>query len=415
MPQPLSRLLLPLAANNRHGLTLEPQQASISLSDVDDIVHVGVPSSIASPWESAAGGVAATYDNSMLAAIGEGVERYAATVCQLPLKSRIDVKSNLRVDAQDWCLFTPDQRQALDFPFANIYSDECLYTNVYDFQNNQEKWVPHPLVALRDDYKTGVPTSSGLAAGPSADIALLRAIQELIERDALMTTWMHSIPGRRVKAPSVFSDKVAALHGQVYVFDLTPAYSPFPVVAVAGGIPKQGKWRYSLGVACRNTWDEACTKAYYEWNQGVLFAGIYGQHADTSDIKDPGSVKSFDQHAIYYTLYPEAWDKLPLLSNLKSIHLPSTRGMTSDTHSALEQVAQKLKKHQLRLFYRELTTVDALQAGVRIVRAVSPDMASIFAHQEWPHLGGIEDFAKQRYPWAPASLVFPNTMPHPLG
>jgi len=376
---------------------------------------MGVPSSIESPWESAAGGIGTDENSAKLASISEAIERYCATLIKLPLKNKQSIPRGKFIEAEEWCLFTDKQLQNPEFPFSNIYSDSCMYTNVYNFQNNGELWVPHPLVALRDDYQTGIPTSSGLAAGPSAFQALLRAIQELIERDALMMTWLHSVPARAIVVPNEYSDKVKDLNGEVWAFDLTPAYSPFPVIAVAGGIQKRGKWRYSLGVACRETWEDAFDKGYLEWNQGVLFAGIYEKYVDASYINDPHKVKSFDEHAIFYTLHPEKWHSLPMFKNKDQTHEVSVKGKNMDNKKALWTIRSALANNNIRLFYRDLTTIDAGQLGLHVIRATSPDLASIFAHQEWPLLGKLQDKLKSRYPWASDKLEFPNLMPHPLG
>jgi len=376
---------------------------------------MGVPGSIESPWESAAGGIGTCEEDAQLAAIGEAVERYCAAIVQLPLKSRAGVAKELQIDAQEWCLFTKNQRREAQFPFESIYSDTCLLTNVYDFQTNKELWVPHPFVVLRDDYQTGVPTSSGLAAGPTAFQALLRAVQELIERDALMFTWLHSVAARAIRVPTNYVNETGRLGGEMWAFDITPAYSPFPVIAVAGGIPKRGKWRYSLGVACRETWEAALEKAYQEWNQGVLFAGIYEQYVDVSQISDPHKLKSFDEHAIFYTLHPEQWHSLPMFRTKDTMHEVSLKGRATSTIEALKTAKTALKKANIRLYYRDLTTIDAEQLGVRVVRATSPDLAPIFAHQEWPLVGGLEDKLHTRYPWVQGTPEFPNLMPHPLG
>lgn len=376
---------------------------------------MGVPGSIESPWESAAGGIGRNEVDAQLAAIGEAIERYCATLVKLPLKSKQSVAKDKQIDAREWCLFTHEQLKNPEFPFGNIYDETCLLTNAFDFQNNNEIWIPHPFVALRDDYQTGIPTSSGLAAGPTALQALLRATQELIERDALMMTWLHSVPARSIKIPLKYSDKIDALKGEIWAFDLTPAYSPFPVIAVAGGIPKRGSWRYSLGVACRETWEDALEKAYLEWNQGVLFAGIYEKHVDASSIIDPYKVKSFDEHAIFYTLHPELWHNLPMFRNTKQVHEVSVKGSVISTEHALKTVKAALKKNNIRLYYRDLTTIDADQLGIRVLRVTSPDLAPIFAHQEWPLLGKLQNKLKNRYPWASSKLEFPNLMPHPLG
>ena len=403
------------APNNRHGICLKPQRARLSMSDAQEIVHVGVPNSVVSPWESASGGVGRVEEDATLAAIGEAIERYCAAIVRVPSISPADAPPGARVDPDEWHLFTTEQRRDPAFPFAGIYSDECPVTNAFDLQDNREVWVPHPLITLRDDHKTGVPTSSGLAAAPTALHALLRAIQELIERDALMVTWLHSVPARAIAMPPALRDEVAPFGADVRAFDLTPAYSPFPVIAVAGGIRKRGAWRYSLGVACRETWEDALEKAYLEWNQGVLFAGIYGKHADTSSIDDPATVRTFDEHAIFYTLHPELWHSLPFFALRDELNDVSLPGVSMTTDDALGAVRTAFADHHIRLYFRDLTTVDADQLGVRVVRATSPDLAPIFAHQEWPLLAGLDDALASRYPWAPTGLPFPNPMPHPLG
>jgi ribosomal protein S12 methylthiotransferase accessory factor len=411
MPEPLSSLLLPGAANNRHGLVFSPQVAQLSKSDVQDIFHVGVPFSATNTWKSASGGVSINRDDAVLAAVGEGVERYCAAIVEAPVKKKKDVPKHKLLDAEKWTLFSESQRQQKGFPFTNLYSDNCLYTNVFDLVTNNVFWVPHPLVVLRDDFETGVPTSSGLAAGPSVKYALLRALQELIERDALMTMWLHSLPGRAIKLPDKYLEKVKNLHGEVYAFDFTPAYSLFPVVAIAGGIPKRGKWRYSLGVACRETFDQALDKAFLEWCQGVFFAGVYPHYVETNRLNKPSDVKSFDDHAIYYTQNPDEWQSLPLFRNKNK----TTRPVMAAHGASLEKAVQKLNKAGLRLFYRDLTTVDGLQAGVRVVRVLSPDLIPINSHHDWPFIGGTAENVKLRFPWSSHHTQFPSSHPHPLG
>ncbi len=412
--QPLSHHLLRQAASNRHGLTFEPQNAKLSLSDNRHIFHVGVPGSATNPWESAAGGVSYNQELAELAAIGEGVERYVAATVPIEVVPRSKLSPETACFAEEWSLFSENQRKNSNFPFSNIYKDDSRYSLVYDFITTDPIWVPESLIVLRDDYQTGIPTSSGLAAGGTVKQALLRAIQELIERDALMVTWLHSVAAKRVRAPKKYQNQVADLSGEFWVFDLTPAYSPFPVVAVAGGIPKQGKWRYSLGVACRDTWEAALEKAFLEWNQGILFAGIYGDNVDTTYLLGPDQVKNFDEHAMYYTLFPEQWVSLPIFGDIETYSVISQRGAERSVDDSLFLARTALQRSALRLFYRDLTTIDSVTAGVRVVRAMSPDMAPIFAHQDWPMFGKVDGMLASRYPWA-TSTKFPNNMPHPLG
>lgn len=82
---------------------------------------------------------------------------------------------------------------------------------------------------------------------------------------------------------------------------------------------------------------------------------------------------------------------------------------------ALDMAKKSLDKNNLRVFYRDITTVDAMQSGVSVIKAVSPDMAQIFAHQRWPFLDKVDTLAVRNYPDIAHEAVFPNMSPHPLG
>jgi ribosomal protein S12 methylthiotransferase accessory factor len=389
--------------------------ARTGLSDVAGIYHIGVPQNSSEPWKSAAGGVGRDIKSAEMAAVGEALERYSAFTYELPAKRRSELGDQVVVGAEEFSLFSEQQRQEDDFPFKNLYSDEVTFTDAYSIYDNQQVWLPHGLVSLRDDFSTGLSTSSGLAAGPSRYSALLRGIQEVIERDALMVTWLHSIPGRRVKLPSRYSSEVEAKGGEVICIDATPAYSPHPVAVVTGSLPIRGHKRYSLGSACRETWEEAVEKAFLEWSQGVFFAGYYYSLNPDLSFRTYDEVNTFDAHAAYYTVNPREWAKLPLLqgaTNQRRRH--ETKSAT--TREALTKLVGALKQQKIKLFYRDLTTPDLLQVGVYTIRAVSPDLAPIFCHQRYPFIGGRVSELSWRYPWAPKlKTAFPNPMPHPLG
>lgn len=412
MTESLSSLLMEGAVGNRHGLVLQPQRARLSMADITAVVHYGVPRVVDRPWESAAGGVARTDRDARLAAIGEAIERAASAQVILPTRPRRGTPAEARIDAEEFALFTVEQRAHPAFPHHALFDDDCPYVVAHDLQDNAPWWVPQPFVTLQDPHRTGMPTSSGLAAAPTAREALLRGLLELIERDALMTTWLHGLPGRAVAAAEQQVREVGRLDGEFTLFDLTPAYSPFPVAAVMGGIPKRGRWRYSLGVACRPTWEAAAEKAFLEWNQGVLFAGIYGEYVDVSDLTDYARVKSFDHHAMFYTRNPEHWPRLPIFNHDGGLHEPPS---ITPEGEPLDAARHALKEAGIRVLYRDITTIDAIQAGLHVVKVLSPDMAQIHAHEEWPLLGGVAGMLPTRYPDRVHESVFPNRMPHPLG
>ena len=144
-------------------------------------------------------------------------------------------------------------------------------------------------------------------------------------------------------------------------------------------------------------------------------AGIYGDYVDTGKISDLDKLKTFDEHAIFYTLNPDLWNTLPLFALKHKISKPTLYGKSRSIDESLEIIRKKLKLHNIRLYYRDLTTIDVQQLGLSVVRVASPDLAQIFAHQEWPLINKVDKLLASRYPKAKKLVKFPNLMPHPLG
>src|SRR5262249_46763793 len=155
-----------------------------------------------------------------------------------------------------------------------------------------------------------------------------------------------------------------------------------------------------LGAACRETWAAAVEKAFLEWLQGVSFAGHYlAYHADL-EFRDPSEVTTFDDHAVYYTVHPEQWPKLPLLAGELGEQQSRAEPKPAGTLDALSALAGALAERAIAVYYRDLTTRDLRQMGLSVVRALSPDLVPISCDQRWPFLGGTVADVGRRYPWA---------------
>jgi ribosomal protein S12 methylthiotransferase accessory factor len=381
--------LLPRAVGWRQGVVARLHPVPRTLSDVDVHGFAAVPGPFATGGTS--GGAAFEPEQAKLAAIAEAVERYSASRSPLETVGEPDGPC-WRLD--DFSLHTPAQRARPDFRYRYA---EPRYTKAWTLPDNEPVWVPAGLVGLREEF--GLPaTSSGLAAGPSAVNALLRATQELVERDAFTTTWLHGLAPPRLSLPAELRT------GDVRAFDLTPAYSPHPVVAVAGTLPLAGRPRPTLGLACRATVAEAIGKAWLEWTQGTVFIAA----RSTDEVHRPDEVTDFDRHALYYADHLDEWHALPWWRGVPG---PPPRGSTARGDAAqLEELVSALG---VRLAYRELTTPEAAAVGLRCVRVLSPDLTPLHADHRWPHLGGRAADVAWRYPGR--SGRFPNPAPHPLG
>ncbi|MEJ7845176.1 MAG: YcaO-like family protein [Acidimicrobiales bacterium] len=405
----IGEALLAHAVGARHGVAHDVQLLATARCDVDGVWHAGVaerPDAAGRPVGPPAGGVGWTPQAARDAAVGEAVERYAAAVCPLPATDT--GAPALPVEA--WSLFSDAQRSSAGFPYGAAY-DRGALTRAWSLSDNSPWLVPRPLVGLSDPTGHGFATSSGLAAAPSRPHAALRATQEVVERDALMTTWNHGVAGRRVRLGEPYEALVGRLGGEVVAIDATPGYSPHPVALVCGWVPRRGRRRIALGAACRATWAEAADKAFLEFTQGVLFAGLWCAARPGLAYRRPSDVVTFEDHAAYYTAHPDRWDQVPLLGGAGAPGPPPMDGPAT-----LEGLVGALGAAGVRLFYRDLTGPDVAQLGLAVVRVLSPDLTPIHCAHDWPFLGGRAADLAWRYPWAsPATRRWPSPFPHPLG
>ena len=127
------------------------------------------------------------------------------------------------------------------------------------------------------------------------------------------------------------------------------------------------------------------------------------------------AVTGFDEHAVFYTARPELWTGLPIHTRARAAS-PPTDAEGGTWPDQLAGLVKSLDAAGVRLAYRELTTVDVAQAGIRVARVQSPDLTPIHHDHRWPFLGGRSPDLGFRFPYANAPAgSFPSPHPHALG
>lgn len=407
------------ACGTRHPVLAPPVVVEATAADPPGVVHASVARDDA-PDRSAGGGAARTVEAASTAAVAEAIERLVATHATLRVRRASSVPGHRRVRLGDCTLHSMAQRCDPRFPHGSAYPDDEWLCEMFDLRTNEARWAPAALVSLVDHYGA-LATSSGLAAAETITGALLRATQELVERDAYVTTWLHQLGGRRVEDPGREASLagLAGLGGEVRAYDITPAFSPHPVALVTGSAALLGAARHSLGVACRATWADAVEKAYLECCQGLVFVGhVLPARPDLRTLR-PEDVTGFDEHAVYYSAEPGRWADLPLHRFAVAAPAPADAPAAGRGDAAeLRELLDALHRAGVQVLYRELATPESVQLGVRVARVVTPELTPLHHDHRWPFLGGRADDARWRYPDAPertGGRTFPSPHPHALG
>ncbi|MBR3163230.1 MAG: YcaO-like family protein [Clostridia bacterium] len=414
----INQLLFEQSCNFRCGISLPIRKVNTNFCDIPDIYNYSVPEDSIETWRTASGSISFDENKAIMGAIGEALERYSGAICKFELKKISDLKGKTVIPYTEFALFSNEQYNNPDFKWNRPNPEDQYYGKVFSLYDNREVYVPQELIGLgsRVDTVTIPSTSTGIAAHTSINKALLSAIQEILERDALTVYWMNSLGGREIPLSEKYLKEVRQKKGKVYCFDITQDWNPFAVVMVCGYLLKENQKIISMGVACRENYEQAIEKAYLEWIQGCTFARYFDEYNDEIEIEDNSDIVDFDLHAVYYTKYPDKWNDVPLIKN-KVNYKYTERNQdlkNKSTEEKIEFLLEKLKKENIRLYYKNLTSVDVKDIGAYVVRVISPELSLIHGDENAPFLGGRTNDVKWRYKDLKEG-IFPNPFPHPLG
>ena len=204
--------LLGEACGFRHGIVPPVLDVEGTFADVDGVFNACIVGDTGSLRESSSGGFARTKEAAHAACVAEALERYSASLTRLPLRAESELDGARVLRLSDFALFDGEQQRMPGFPWPAPDPRAVRYAPVYSLADNTEAWAPEPLVGLggRTDPPLVPSTSTGLAAHDNPCAALLSAVEELLERDALTVTWLNSLGGRELILPDAYTARMRA-------------------------------------------------------------------------------------------------------------------------------------------------------------------------------------------------------------
>lgn len=305
-------------------------------------------------------GVSFDRDKAINAALGETIERYTATwpVKQSLLATERDLAGSRIRPARTSFDHDTDRDVPVRWVSATSITDgsDCMVAAAEAYL----AYRPGP-----DERQSRRWTSAGLAAGPTLDWAIEKALLERIERDAFMRSWRFGGPFERLPAPPVPVSgltlvRVPSIYGAEVVFAVL-ASDEMPFVV--------------CGLAARRNRDDAVLAATTEacGEQAIVRAGL--SDVSSTGAKE-GAVAKTRTYAHDRGLADELvrWaEALPLATTAQPVQL--------DSHVELGQQLD-------RGAWVDLSTSDSLAFGVHVVRAVVPGLADLDKNSRSTGLAG---------------------------
>lgn len=325
-----------------------------------------------------------TISGAVLSAVGEAIERYSAS---LPDPKRIEWKRINELDGEylhprAFGLYSEAQYQRADFPYVR-FDDEISHPWVRGVwaDRGEPVWVPAISVFLSIEVQKEQficqGTSNGLAAGSDQEDASTRAIMELVERDAFMAAWLTGRAGQRVEIDDTLDPllrevlkNTEAFGAGVEIYLLPASAIGTTVLCLALGDGKEYPG-VTFGLGSDLDPHAALRQAILELGQTGPYLRRMMRQNLLSTPEDPRAVKEMLDHAAYY--FPKerasAFDRLR--SDQSSVQL-------RDLKSESENCVSALKDAGIRVALIDVTSADVATGPFRIVRAVSPDLQTIW-------------------------------------
>jgi ribosomal protein S12 methylthiotransferase accessory factor len=336
-------------------------------------------------------------------------------------------------DAAVWpsrfALFHPAQHAAGGLPFAEFTEDtQTAFVEGASLHDGSPAYLPAELVYLGRPATASLPiaysTSNGLACAATFAEAVLRALLELVERDAVMLAWKCglSLPlldwtddedmvtyDRRFFARTGLSFGV--VDGSVFL-DVPVA------IAVVHGHSTSGA-SLAMGAGAAATVGEAWLAAVSE-GFGV-YRWVRQQTLDLppgTPPPDPERIETFEEHLLSYARPEQA--ELAAFLDASGDRTPtrSVGALEGTTpRSQVEAVLGRLSRHGLSAYAVDVTSPDVEALGLHVARVIVPELCALDVSHRARFLGGTRLYTAAHEaglvsaPLEPANL---NPLPHPF-
>ena len=382
--------------------------------------------------ERIAAGKGRTEGEAIASAIAEAIERYCAFQWDgartfLAVQDKLEVPSISPAD----CVLYNERQYALE-DWRTIRwkpSEPITWMMGVELPEATPVALPASLIYLVtpppriEDFFVPL-TSNGMAAGPTLNAAVFSGLCELIERDALMITWMNRLPAIEIDLAGSggmardIARHYAGFGVEIRAF-LLPTDLPASVVMAVSFDPDPRKPAQVVGMGCHVDPGIALVKAVFEMCQGrPAEARRFVDKPPQGRLMRYEDVKTLDDHSAFAGLR-ERRDEFAFLwasgavQPIQAVANPS-RG---DVDLDLDYCVRGLRALDVRVAYADLTLPDVAPYGIHAVRVLTTELQPIYFGHDTARLGGRRLFeVPQRLGFAdrPRTEADLNPCPHPM-
>ncbi|WP_167371645.1 YcaO-like family protein [Rhizobium tibeticum] len=327
---------------------------------------------------------------AVLKALGEFIERYSLLCPPAPQMLRRGTRHDLPGQALDMAampLFSENQCARKDFPWTGFTDSTYDWIEAYNLIDNTPVYVPVDLLLLHKPSHISLMGSTGAAAHRNETQALISAILELVERDALSIIWETQaitpcIPNSAsylLKETLQTIKQLGKANQDVILRDMTTDLG-IPVAACVILDRARRRPCLALGAGAALSHSEACQKALDEAT--AVWLWMRDEHKKSATIFEnilPLACNAVEPmwQAVLYGFQ----EMLPAAYILTEPTLPPKEVSEAEpglSHSQyLERLKGSLAKNRISLYYRSILPQEFKELGWVAIRAIAPSLVPL--------------------------------------
>lgn len=372
-------------------------------------------------WEpDTTGGSGRTEVQAQAAALGEAIERYCHSLCDLN-EFRTAPYADLNTPAvhpMKVNKFSDEQLNERGLSSATISHSEYHWTATRALVSGEPVLVPGQLVYLPFDPPLTIrsPMTTGAAAGIDYETTLYRAICEVVERECFIIGYLNELPYPHVDLSSTDDEDVRMIHRalealgkEVYVLDISLDHPFSTCLAIA--VDRNDKPALSLGMECDADMLAAVRGALKEAYQISAWDPTVERPAAT-----PQEIQTIPQRAHYWAGHDRISDLDFWLSASQRVPIEINEKQ-KDVSGALDRFIDYLDQTGHECYVADLTTPDIASQSFCVLKAIIPDFHPMHLIERFKYLGGDRLYrapVQAGYLDAPKKPADLNEIPHPF-
>ena len=336
-------------------------------------------------------------ERARAASIGEAIERYSATFVPdgLPTASAAELGACV-ASPESFALFH-ERQHVPGFPFARFTrSTRMSFVEGFSLADGRPAYLPAQLVYLhygRSDPPIGYPTSNGLACGPTLAEAVLAALLEVVERDAMMLVWANRLSLPRLSW--VDDPTIGALDGQAFAptglgYTAIDTSAFFGIPAAIGVVhgAKGDRAAIGIGGGCApsvgDAWRTSVAEAFavHRWLRGLLAVS-------PPPIDRLEDVRTLEDHTLFHGT-PDRAEELEFLEasgdERSTTDVPALPGDTPG--EIVAEIVRRLSEQCVSVYAVDVTSPDVDELGLKVARVVAPQLCALDVFGAAPYRGG---------------------------